>query len=108
MRQVGFLAAAGLYALDSNIERLKDDHKKAKEIASVLAAASYVKKVEAVETNIIIFSLNDTIDEIHFLNTLEEKQIRISNLGQGKIRIVTHLDYSNEMHDRLLTTFKAM
>ena len=55
MRQVGFLAAAGIYALDNNIERLADDHKKAKDIEQLLNSLSYIKKVEPVETNIIIF-----------------------------------------------------
>ena len=57
MRQVGFLAAAGIYALDNNLERLADDHKKAKEIEQLLNSLSYIKKVEPVETNIIIFDL---------------------------------------------------
>ncbi|MFT4612508.1 MAG: threonine aldolase, partial [Gammaproteobacteria bacterium] len=57
MRQVGYLAAAGLYALDHHVERLTDDHKKAKEIGEVLEALSIIKKVEPIETNIVIFEL---------------------------------------------------
>jgi len=67
MRQVGFLAAAGLYALENNIERLKDDHIRAKEIGHVLSTLSIIKKVEPVETNIVIFELNDAINENNFL-----------------------------------------
>jgi threonine aldolase len=55
MRQVGYLAAAGIYALDHNIERLEEDHRRAKELASVLSKTSWVAAVEP-ETNILIFS----------------------------------------------------
>jgi threonine aldolase len=54
MRQVGYLAA-GIYALDHNIERLEEDHRRAKELASVLSKTSWVAAVEPVETNILIF-----------------------------------------------------
>ena len=55
MRQVGYLAAAGLYALDNNIERLAEDHKKAKEIENILKTLPFIKTIEPVETNIVIF-----------------------------------------------------
>lgn len=99
MRQVGFMAAAGLFALDNNIERLAEDHKKAKELAEVLQTANYVSKVEPTETNIVIFYLSEGISEEKFMSDLANKGIRISNMGQGKLRIVTHLDYTDEMHD---------
>ena len=57
MRQAGYLANAGLYALDNNIERLSEDHKKAKEIGEVLMKSKFVKSVEKIETNIVIFQL---------------------------------------------------
>ena len=104
MRQVGYLAAAGLFALDNNIERLKEDHKKAKEIGEVLLECSYIKKVEPIETNIIIFELNDDVSESNFLNNLEAKNIHIIRMGGGKLRIVTHMDYTNVMHEILLDT----
>lgn len=104
MRQVGFMAAAGLYALENHIERLAIDHQKAKEIGEALSNHPEVKSVEPVETNIVIFYLNDSVSEKEFLNKLLAKHIQISNMGQGKIRIVTHLDYTDEMHDFLLNT----
>jgi len=106
MRQVGFAAAAGLYALDNHFERLAEDHKKAKEIGEVLSKLHTVKKVERIETNIIIFELNDAVDETQFLNTLYERDIRIIGMGSNKLRMVTHLDYSNDMHAKLLRIFK--
>ncbi len=102
MRQVGFMAAAGLYALDNNIERLADDHQKASEIASCLEQQEYVKNLEPTETNIVIFYLRDTYSEEKFIADLLQEDIKISNMGQGKLRIVTHLDYTNDMHQRFL------
>lgn len=107
MRQAGFLAAAAIYALDNNVERLADDHKKAKEIGEVLQNCSYVKKVEPIETNIIIFYVNDDIDPMDFIKKMEEKGILLISMGEGKIRIVTHLDFTNEMHKTLLKELKS-
>lgn len=106
MRQAGYLTAAGIYALDNHIERLAEDHLKAKEIGTVLRNTSYVKKVEPIETNIIIFYVNDTLDADDFMKKMEEKGILLISMGEGKIRIVTHLDYSNEMHEHLLNELK--
>lgn len=102
MRQVGYLAAAGLYALDNNIERLVEDHKKAKEIGAELTELSIIKKVEQIETNIVIFELNSDVGENAFVSALAGKNIHIIGMGGGKLRMVTHLDYTNEMHERLL------
>jgi threonine aldolase len=106
MRQVGFLAAAGLYALDNNIERLADDHKKAKEIEQLLNSLSYIKKVEPVETNIIIFYVKDHLNAEDFISKMEEKNILLTPMGDGKIRIVTHLDFSDQMLEKLLYELK--
>ena len=102
MRQVGFLAAAGMYALDNNINRLAEDHKKAKEIAKVLEKCAYIKKIEPVETNILIFYVDDKIGETNFINKMADKNILLTPMGEGKIRIVTHLDYTDQMHEKLL------
>lgn len=105
MRQAGFLAAAGIYALDNHIERLAEDHKKAKEIGEVLQRLSFVKKVEPLETNILIFEIdNSQMSEEVFLEKLKAMNIHIIGMGQGKLRMVTHLDYSDAMHDFLLKT----
>ncbi|MEM9649127.1 MAG: GntG family PLP-dependent aldolase [Bacteroidota bacterium] len=103
MRQSGFLAAAGIYALDNNIARLAKDHEKAAEIGQVLSGLPYVKKVEPIETNIIIFELDEQkMPSEVFLDKLQRKQISIIGMGQGKLRMVTHLDYTQVMHDHLL------
>ncbi|HSP40909.1 MAG TPA: GntG family PLP-dependent aldolase [Gillisia sp.] len=103
MRQVGFMAAAGIFALENNVDRLAVDHKRASEIGEVLKRQDYVGEVEPVETNIVIFYLKEPSAEANFMKKLQQEKIRISNMGQGKLRIVTHLDYTGEMHDRFLS-----
>ena len=107
MRQVGFLAAAGIYALDNNIERLADDHKKAKDIEQLLNSLSYIKKVEPVETNIIIFYVKDHLNAEDFISKMKEKNILLTPMGDGKIRIVTHLDFTDNMLEKLLYELKG-
>jgi threonine aldolase len=102
MRQVGYLAAAGLYALDHHVERLAEDHKKAKDIGNTLFSLSIIKKVEPIETNIVIFELEPHVDEAEFLQQLTDKNIYIISMGSNKLRMVTHLDYTDAMHKRLL------
>ncbi|SFD07006.1 threonine aldolase family protein [Algibacter pectinivorans] len=106
MRQSGYLAAAGLYAIENNINRLEEDHIKAKEIGESLQKMSIVKGVEPVETNIVIFELNKDVDENLFIKKLIDKNIYIINMGSNKLRIVTHLDYTDIMHDYVLGCFK--
>ena len=107
MRQAGFLAAAGIYSLDNNINRLAEDHKKAKDIELVLNSLSYVKKVEPVETNIIIFYVKDYLNADNFIANMAKKNILLTQMGDGKIRIVTHLDFSEEMLEKLVYELKV-
>ncbi|MBC8754632.1 PLP-dependent transferase [Kordia sp. YSTF-M3] len=102
MRQAGYLAAAASYALDHQMKRLAEDHQKAKEIGKTLAELAIIKKVEPIDTNIIIFYLQDDIDEKAFLEKLEALGIDLIGMGSGKLRIVTHLDYTAEMHQEFL------
>ena len=104
MRQVGYLAAAGIYALENNIRRLADDHRRAKEIAEVLQKVNWVDSVEPVETNILIFTLVPNCIEKNLIEALKQKNISISSMGHGKLRIVTHLDYKEVMHTYVLDT----
>ena len=108
MRQVGFMAAAGIYALDNHLEQLAKDNQRASEIAEVLKTMNYIGKVEPVETNIVIFYLEKAENEDEFMKQLSENNIRISNMGQGKLRIVTHLDYSEEMHNHFIGTLRKV
>ncbi|WP_136465317.1 threonine aldolase family protein [Flagellimonas onchidii] len=109
MRQSGFLAAAGIYALDNHIDRLDEDHQKAKEIGEVLKGMRCIQKVEPIETNIIIFKLDESkISSENFLAKLKENNISIIGMGQGKLRIVTHLDYTQEMHSYFLEVLREL
>ena len=108
MRQVGYLAAAGIYALDHHVERLDEDHHRAKQIATVLETSSFIKKVEPVVTNIIIFYVADHINENEFVKKLAERDILIVGMGQGKLRIVTHLDFTDAMLVKLLEELRNL
>ena len=81
MRQIGYMAAACIYALDNHVERLAEDHSRAKEIATLLDQANKVTWVANTQTNIVIFKV---VDQDAFLKTLAAHQIRISDMGQGK------------------------
>ena len=107
MRQVGFLAAAGIYALDNHINRLQEDHQKAKEIGAVLESVSYVTKLETIETNIVIFYVDEKIGVANFIQKMKDKNILLTPMGEGRIRIVTHLDYTKEMHEILLAALRS-
>ncbi len=100
MRQVGYLAAAGLYALEHHITRLKEDHRKAKEIGRVLEQLSFVKHVEPIDTNIIIFTIEGNEEE--FISQMASKNVHFYGMGQGKLRFVTHLGYTDDMHSVFL------
>jgi threonine aldolase len=108
MRQVGYLAAAGLYALDHNISRLAEDHRRAKELGEMLNKLDWVAKVEAVETNILIFTLAAQYSEGLLIEKLKQKNISISSMGQGKLRMVTHLDYREVMHTYVMETLSKL
>ncbi|WP_306350260.1 threonine aldolase family protein [Flavobacterium sp. '19STA2R22 D10 B1'] len=104
MRQAGYLAAAGIYALKNNISRLAEDHRRAKEIGNLLQKLPWIKRVEPVETNILIFSIQDHLNEGLLIEKLKQRNIHISSMGKGKLRIVTHLDYREVMHTYVIET----
>ena len=108
MRQAGYLAAAGIYALQNNINRLVDDHRRAKELGVVLQKLPWVEKVEPVETNILIFSLKAGVSEHLLIEKLKQKSIYISSMGHGKLRIVTHLDYKEVMHTYVIEALQKL
>jgi threonine aldolase len=108
MRQVGYLAAAGIFALENNRIRLKDDHYMAKELGKTLMQCRYVKEVLPVDTNIVIFHLPESI----LAKTLEEKLleegIRCAQFGKHTIRFVTHLDFTMSMLDKTIEILKKI
>lgn len=108
MRQSGYLAAAGIYALQNNIDRLEDDHKRAKELGQVLQHLPWIEKVAPVETNILIFEVKKALNEKAVIEKFKDKGILISSMGQGKLRIVTHLDYRQVMHEYVMEALEKM
>ncbi|MBA4134647.1 MAG: threonine aldolase, partial [Flavobacterium sp.] len=102
MRQSGYLAAAGIFALQNNINRLEDDHRRAKELGQLLQQLPWVANVSPIETNIVIFEVKKPLTEKQVIDTLKAKGILISSMGQGKLRMVTHLDYKQVLHEYVL------
>jgi len=106
MRQGGIIAAAGIYALKNNIERLKQDHDHAKQIGSAVAKNSMVKSVFPVETNIIIF---ETVGEAAtIVEKLKEKNILCYATAPDRVRLVIHLDITEEMVSKTIEIIKAI
>lgn len=94
-RQAGYLAAAGIHALDHHIERLGEDHAKAERLGECVASRPWTGAVSPVETNIVVFRLADTARTNDFLEQTRERGVRVSHLGGGTLRMVTHLDVSD-------------
>jgi threonine aldolase len=97
MRQVGILAAAGLYALEHNIDRLAEDHSRARELAKALAEVSFIKiDPRRVETNILVFDVDTAvITAPQFAAKLKERGILCGSFSKSKVRMVTHLDFDD-------------
>ncbi len=108
MRQAGYLAAAGIYALDNNISRLAEDHRHASLLAAVLSELHYVAEVLPVETNIVIFRLSPYHGAEHYISKLASKGIHVSKFGPQTIRLVLHLDISPEMVDYTAEVLKKI
>lgn len=95
-RQAGFLAAAGIYALDNHVTRLKDDHERAKQIGKILSKQGFVKSILPIESNIVIFELEDTLVPQDLIIKFSEKGIKCIAFGPRLVRMVTHLDFGDE------------
>lgn len=109
MRQAGVVAAAGLYALKNNVKRLNDDHNRAKVLAEALSSQPYVESILPVYTNIVIFNLNKKVlSGEQFEAKLREQGIRVSAFGKDTIRMVTHLDFTDEMLNRSIKALSTL
>ncbi|MFT3901855.1 MAG: GntG family PLP-dependent aldolase [Niabella sp.] len=101
MRQAGFLAAAGVYALQNNINRLDEDHAHAKAIASALAGKPFVKQILPVETNIIIFETAG-LSATALTEKFAEHGIRTYAMTPQRVRLVMHLGITPDMVDQTI------
>jgi threonine aldolase len=108
MRQAGSLAAAGIYALDNHIERLKEDHAKALEIKTALLKKDFVKEIFEVETNIVIAHIEGKYNATQLAAALKEKNILVIAMTPALIRFVVHLDITNEMLASTLETIEKL
>ncbi|MGV3642267.1 MAG: threonine aldolase family protein [Adhaeribacter sp.] len=99
MRQAGYLAAAGSYALEHHVARLGEDHARARQLEAALLQCPYVEQVLPVATNIVIFHLVAELSTSRFLEALRDKGILALEFGPQQIRLVTHLNISQEMAD---------
>lgn len=105
MRQAGYLAAAGIYALKNNVDKLKDDHRRAKEIGSVLQTLPWVEGVMPIDTNILIFSVEDTAS---ILQSLRNSDVLALPFGPKQIRFVTHLDFTDDDLEKTVAALRAI
>ncbi len=111
MRQAGYLAAAGIYALDHQVERLRDDHEHARLLAAALAELPYVGAIRPVETNIVIFDVHPAEDRVSIvpalLNYLRENGVNASAFGPHTVRLVTHLDVTRPMIEQAIRVLRG-
>ena len=108
MRQAGFLAAAGIYALDNNVKRLHEDHARAKVLGETLSGLSFVEEVLPVDTNIVIFRLVEGLSVEAMVKKLESKGIRSVPFGPEEVRFVTHLDFDDAQLEEAVRILKSL
>jgi threonine aldolase len=108
MRQAGYMAAAGVYALHNNVHRLKEDHANAKIIAEELLQKDFIGKMMPVETNIVIFEVLGDGAAKSFCEHMKRYDILCLPISTTQVRMVTHLDITNEMVEKLIQTIKEM
>lgn len=101
-RQSGFIAAAGLYALQHNIQRLAEDHKHAQQIAEALKKKNFIGTILPIETNIIIFEVKGEYSASTLSEKFAEEGILVIPISKSQIRIVLHLDISNQMVEKTI------
>jgi threonine aldolase len=106
MRQAGSLAAAGLFALQHNIDRLHTDHAHAKAIESILKEKSFVKEVVPVETNIVIAECLPNFYLQAFISNMHDKGVLFFAISPTRFRMVTHLDIHSDMINQLEDSLK--
>ncbi len=108
MRQAGYLAAAGIYALDHHVDRLRDDHRRARELETVLHGLPAVKQVLPVQSNIVVFDPAPDFPRQEMINRLAEKGLRVIPFGRDSIRMVTHLDFTDNMLEESIQILRSV
>ena len=108
MRQVGYLAAAGIYALENNIDRLQEDHLHTTMISQTLATKDFIGYQMPAETNILIFEVKGKYTPISFSEKLAEQGIKVMPISKNEIRMVLHLDITPEMVEKTLNVIENL
>ena len=108
MRQAGYLAAAGVYALENNIERLDTDHQHAKKIAEALLKKPFTGKMMPVETNIIIFEVMESYNARSLADALSKYDIRVMAISATQVRMVLHLDVTADMVNETIKVIELL
>mgnify|MGYP002381699418 CR=1 FL=1 len=108
MRQAGYLAAAGIYALENNIDRLAEDHNHAKQLAAALAKKDFTGTIYPVETNIVIFEIIKDYTAPEFCERLQKENILCLPISPTQVRMVTHLDVTEPMIEKLTGIITAL
>ncbi len=107
MRQAGYLAAAGIYALDHHVDRLVEDHQRAKAMESILQPLPFVKQVLPVDTNIVVFELAGDLTNEAFIGQLETQGVKVVPFGPQTIRMTAHLDFDDDQLTALEQVLKS-
>ena len=105
MRQAGYLAAAGIFALEHNIKRLPDDHYHAQQIVKALSKKNFIGTFLPVETNILIFEVNGKYTPALFSEEMLKNGIKVTAISRTQVRMVLHMDITEEM---VLKTIKVI
>lgn len=108
MRQAGFLAAAGIYALDHHVERLARDHAHAQLIANALRKKDFVQEIFPVDTNIIIFQIAGRLKPIEFVEQMKAQNILMFAISPTQVRMVLHLDITEAMVQKTIEVIDAL
>lgn len=108
MRQAGFIAAAGLYALEHQVARLKEDHEHAQILANALKEKDFVGEILPVETNIIIFEVKGRFTAPDLVTILQRSNILAIAISPVQIRLVVHLDITPAKIQDTLNVLKAL
>jgi threonine aldolase len=108
MRQAGYLAAAGIYALENNIDRLTLDHRHAKEIEQALLKKEFTGEIMPVETNILIFEVKGNYTAKTLTEEFKKQDILVSAISPTQIRMVLHLNVSKEMVEKTIKVIKEI
>lgn len=108
MRQAGYLAAAGIFALQHHVTRLAEDHQHAQQIATALLQKDFVATLFPVETNIIIFSVKEPYTAASLVAKLKEHHILAYAIAPMQVRLVTHIDITPEMVQQTMDVLKSL